>query len=123
MIGNREIDALVAEKVMKEKIITNRDMYTDKLLSITGIDPETKILMSTEEDIPHYSTDIAAAWECFIKASDGVCGNFYVERIEGPLTSEYRCMLDTEDGRTEMSALTAPMAIALAALKAVGEEI
>lgn len=56
MKAGRELDALVAEKVMGrnltlEKELTEHEMWLSQLM------PEIII------HIPHYSTDIAAAWE------------------------------------------------------------
>jgi len=55
---NREIDALVAEKIMGRKK-TARYCYDEKIEILL---PESHI-KSGFVDIPHYSTDISAAWE------------------------------------------------------------
>ena len=68
--------------------------------------------------IKNYSTDIAAAWEIppMIKDSE----HFYVSRmIDGKWAAQF-CPLGNHIARAEAD--TAPMAICLAALKAVGYE-
>ena len=108
-MDNRAIDAAIAEHVMGHKVITNglgmKLMYPDKVHSL--------------QEVPSYSTDIAAAWqvveklgqmdvECytnqdgslFYNASTG--GGFNINFSEAP---------------------TAPMSICLAALKAKGVEV
>lgn len=52
----REIDALVAEKVMGGKVMRDCTMNRNPM-SVDWPDGETT-------ELPHYSTDIAAAWEC-----------------------------------------------------------
>ena len=99
---NREIDALIAEHFMGFMSAN----------AVTG--------MGTKNDfvfyLPHYSTDIAAAWEvvrvfstwpwCFTSSGD-----------------TFKFDLGYEGERYSAIAETAPMAICLAALKAKGVDV
>ncbi len=108
---SREIDALIAEKVMG-------------LVVSDGITTEW-------DDVPHYSTDIAAAWEvyqrCFwygkTKYQPGdclvVCHNPYCETKE----EYWVAYMDYDHLECFTRADTAPMAICLAALKAKGIDV
>lgn len=106
----RELDALVAEKVMGWK------------RSLTGfwfppdLHPNANII---GHEIPHYSTDTGAAWEVVEKFP-----HFYLFRwiAGGPMPGQWECRFsDTDDGTKIVWADTAPHAICLAALKAVGK--
>lgn len=98
-LSTREIDALVADHVM-------------------GLSGPWGATFLGGKPLPHYSTDIAAAWEVVEKVGD--------IKLEG-----YRCVdgcfrwcvttFDLDD--IEIRADTAPMAICLAALKAKGVEV
>lgn len=125
-MNNRQIDALVAEKVMGWRYVYDYD-------TIYTIDPDT----DKPEIVPKYSTDIVAAWQVVEKLP-------YDPRPKGE--RYYECegftLMKLHDGRwfagwyeiipyegshdmSEYSVVadTAPMAICLAALKAVGVEI
>jgi hypothetical protein len=108
MSPGRELDALVAEKVMGVSTeIVERGLSYEESKCIT-------VRACSSRFLPHYSTNIAAAWEVVSEMADkgylyalspGVC-NF--------------CLLGTNTWtRGEGSA---PHAICLAALKAVGHE-
>lgn len=110
---SREIDAKVAEHVMGRETHWESADYFFKRTSLIPA-----------QRVPHYSTDIKAAWEVFNKlgAGEGMCRK-HVERLDGPLTSEWRCCIAAEDWTVWESAHTAEMAICRAALKAAGIEI
>jgi hypothetical protein len=127
----RELDALVAERVMRWKLHTQ---FTPPRWSVPGAPPQFN--MPTE--CPPYSTDIAAAWEV-VEALEGKTileldehgafrsrenGGF---QLQGPyIRSQWRAgwlERDHEYYLAEEVAATAPLAICLAALKAVGVEV
>jgi len=96
MPAGREMDSLIAEKVLdcwvpnSELIINKRDRQT--------------------YEMPHYSTDIAAAWEVVEKIGGG---HTVIRYRDG----SYRCI--HERTMDAASAETAPLAICRAALKLV----
>ncbi len=102
MKPGKELDRLVAEKVM--------DYYKnfDNILSP-----------------PKYSTDIAAAWEVVEKLAEDTHGGFALNQLRFPHRQGIRGYLTSFYGEThvEATADTAPHAICLAALKAVGVEV
>lgn len=130
MEAGRELDALVAEKVLKFEIEWRccEDEHHEM-----GYRPR-KVVYSTDglplygEILPGYSTDIAAAWQ--LMESRQMVGQTIGYLAETP--SEHFTDI-TEDGwarkwmctsRGEpIYAATAPHAICLAALKAVGVDI
>lgn len=111
MQAGRDLDALVAEKVMKNPLGR----------------PSFEVAQKWFTDLPHYSTDIAAAWEV-VEELKGQCRLILrTSRLSisqssvvsaafvdcGPLEeAQYMCR--------EAVLETAPHAICLAALKAVG---
>lgn len=119
MKPGRELDALVAEKVMGIKLPT-------ALIYRPCDVPDPKVL----DDIilPHFSTDIAAAWEVVEKMKsfqlnlsngNGYWACFFKDNTKN---GEWSCPTTI----TYESAETAPLAICLAALKVmaggVGQE-
>lgn len=112
----REIDALVAEKVFPDSCWITQPDYD-------GVSRKT---------VPPFSTDIAAAWEvvekvkitALIQIKTGEwCARFEdSEWTEADSYYEVRMYKD-EHADTYAYAETAPMAIALAALKACGVEV
>lgn len=104
----RKLDALVAEKVMGWK---------DVNLNGTGIPPHLKEPYLGQHDrYENYSTDIAAAWDVVnMFDSFELKGNFY--GVKATL-SDYK-----NDKFAEVTALSGPMAICLAALKAKGIDV
>lgn len=104
MKAGRELDALVAEKVMGWNCEL-RECHT------------RKVLHSEYGGPPHYSTDIADAWLVVEKIDQQVtvtkCADGWLVTID-----DYFC-----HGGVEIMAGTAPLAICLAALKAVGVDI
>jgi hypothetical protein len=112
-----ELDALVAEKVMGWTI--------DKLHGFTVvINPEMKkndwiAFLNGFSPYPAYSTDIAAAWSV-VKKFD------YLYLFRSPEINDgmYECKLTMADERKYYAlSESAPHAICLAALRAVGVEI
>lgn len=109
MKPGRELDALVAEKVMGWKSVEHR--FEDPFHRWDGIAPEHG---SHRFTVPDFSTDIAAAWEVVEKLNDLI--------LERDVTAEgtrYNVVIDG----IETWAETAPHAICLAALKAVGHQL
>ena len=139
MKAGRELDALIAEKVMEHKVIRKGEEFTGfPLLLHSSGDWETGI---AKEDIwqigersyspfslPHYSTQIADAdllldklvemWHCpaLIYDDDGQWGVAFdgIQNIRG---TDDLCTTFLIDAN--MFADTAPLAICLAALEAV----
>lgn len=109
--AGRELDAKIAELVMGHKIVPGPDEL--------GI----KVNITECKRIPHYSTDIAEAW--------GVVERLYQIGYDVSLESfksiEYKCnyrvvfaKIDNQEISYMAFAESAPLAIVLAALKAVG---
>ncbi len=103
MKPGRELDALVAEKVMGWKMDASAVWH--------GPGPSCLVL-------PHYSTDIADAWEIVekLQSQDWACILDNVKDFLGNWQAHFEkdrraCTAESE---------SAPHAIALAALKAVG---
>jgi len=132
MKPGRELDALVAEKVFGAKKITQdaRGLLRADIDLYTPCCPCMEDRMSREDfrDVPEYSTDIAIAWEVVEKLRsipgmdldvswDGgrwlVNLGIYRKDERGYLNLDY-------DSVQEEEGETAPHAICLAALKAVG---
>ena len=102
MQAGRELDALVAEKVMGWTAIKG-DL---------GSMPDGRIYV----EVPYYSTAIAAAWGVVEKCKYEV----WIRCLHG--SCEVR-VVDCGHEITRVDADTAPLAICLAALKAVGYEL
>lgn len=107
MKPGRELDALVAENVFGIESTT---------ISPTGIDVLVK--KGTVRPIPHYSTNIAAAWEVVERFS-------YFTITQSKLDKElYHAEFKGRLGEFFIAeGESAPHAICLAALKAVGVEL
>lgn len=112
----RELDVLIAERVMGDDLsFRPADRLED------GIKPGA-IFYDVQPEPRPYSTDIACAWEVVEKFTD-LC--FSLSKVG----DEWECELDSNDGKFLQngptvhvfgSGETAPHAICLAALKAVG---
>jgi hypothetical protein len=105
----RKIDALIAEHMFGHEVFTNglgiQLMYPEKLRAATNV--------------PHYSTNIATAWDIVEKLhGHGV-------RIEtgSDGVNRYRCLSYYNDTCISVRATTAPLAICLLALKSKGIDI
>ena len=122
MKAGRELDALIAEKVMGWEA-TADGLYWDARQKRTRLVLGSAIAKKREEmgieNGPGFvfapSTDIAAAWEVVEKAD---LWSLYGSIGDGP----YRACIQFEDREGLMTADTAPLAICLAALKAVSQE-
>ncbi len=127
MVAGRELDALVAEKVMG---LTVKLMYDPGFIDIgpwekvDGVsDPPDAI--EGWCPVADYSTSIAAAWEVWEKLiEDGWYPDLITTYGPGEKTPIYRCELhrgwDGLDDHLVVCADTAPASICLAALAAVG---
>lgn len=117
MEAGREFDALVAELVMERKVVETSDGPQINKCVVCGEAKESDEQKGHWFEglrLLHYSTGIAAAWEVVSKLKDrsptvfwGIDNSLWWCRFEHPI---------------EVSACadTAPLAICLAALKAVG---
>lgn len=145
MKAGREIDALVAEKVMGWRRMTYAEQYAkcprphgygnDNRLTSYWHSSELHNGVYREaaraEDCPDYyepedawspSTDIAAAWEVVIHLRSKDYIDFEL-RMEPGRESATASFIMPAGNRISASANDAPAAICLAALKAVGVEI
>lgn len=141
MSPGRELDALIAEKVMGVKVVdwpTGREYPVASALAL-------KALSDTQESrIPHYSTSIADAWLVVEKLAQnyhkdtgigsGYSGHgFVLEHCTENSEGRWICRLpstvcappyeEMDSFAVYQTADTAPLAICLAALKAVGVEV
>ena len=113
----RELDTLVADKIFG---LTMRDRYTGKEVPIT-LD---QLLMSGSAlrimNLPRYSTDIGAAFEVVKKLQETAIVEVSVHK------GDWSCSINRSGNEVPdyfASADTAPHAICLAALKAVGVDL
>ncbi len=117
----RELDALVAEKVMGLKIVVKVWGTGKKYRSFSVGEPDYIYSSDRPEgelinSVPRYSTDIAAAWEVVEKL-----GQHF--QLFSPTDNRPSWEARFRDGRFKLvtaEAATGPHAICLAALKAVG---
>ena len=124
MNAGRELDALVAEKVMG---LNFPDNYLEAEKRWVNLDPTPADCIIMMNVIPHYSTQIADAWRVVEKLLPHFRLEYYdAEAVEGHTdytdTTGWHCdfWLDSGHGCAEAGA-TAPLAICLAALKAVDD--
>jgi hypothetical protein len=125
---SRELDALVAEKVMGLEWAA---FYTSSAYgawySKTNLGPRTKekgqLPRPDFDSLPAYSNDISAAWEVVEKIAPACDGEFRLERDE---SGQWECEIGYHVADACYPRIakgeTAPHAICLAALKAVGHE-
>lgn len=104
----RKLDALVAEHVMGERVIETDDCNGDDNLWLDRHD---------DLELPHYSTDIADAWELVEKI---LTDDFQVKFVN---YDDNRKWMAGWDGWNFTYGATAPLAICLAALKAKAIDI
>ena len=136
MDAGRELDKLIAEKVMDEpeywSVHFGGSHYGD-FKTLAGaekcakkIQGDYKARVETYFDCPHYSTDIVAAWEVVEKLGNWHGFDFIISIPVQKLGDEkyeagwYEQSHDGPESRAVGYADTAPLAICLAALKAVG---
>ena len=110
--AGRPLDALIADKVMR--------LYVDAHVMYAAHCPDTNCCDG--EPIPEYSTDIAAAWLVVETLQSGPHYKFvHIAVYDG----QWSCWTEHVAGDPPIglcSADTAPLAICLAALKAVGQQ-
>lgn len=121
MEAGRELDALVAEKVMGWEpgpggihLFPPKDEPNRK--RFTRWNGEARVT-----EIPHYSTDIAAAWEVVEKL--GHKFQMFLNTRGKWTEADFVHWPDNLKGYVAASADTAPLAICLAALKACGVDL
>lgn len=113
--AGRELDALVAERVMGWMSVGLRARYGMLAADWRGHDPLSRVGPEFECAVPHYSTDIAAAWQVVEKVQASghrVC-------LYRQWNGQYHCVFGTAFAPNfpgERHADTAPLAICLAAL-------
>ncbi len=116
MKAGRQLDALVAEKVMGWELTQSRLGHYHVITSPSGKP------IKTHSHIPLFSTDIAAAWLVVEKLiTDG-----YEVSIDSIIDGFFECGINKDDGEIdariigwEREAPTAALAICLAVLEAV----
>ena len=126
MNPGRELDALIAEKVMGLKNIRKDGGFAHFVEPdyVHGNHPQR----NSGIPIPHYSTDIAAAWEVVEKISPiriekherAVGGFIYRVSIVSEVNNWEGCGRFPAGYNWSIEKETAPHAICLAALRAVG---
>ena len=124
MKAGRELDALIAEKVMG--LIAYKVQLVAPPPRVRTIDE----LQRVGSPLPHYSTDIAAAWEVVQKLGRWRGFDFMLVMPDPEQTFHlhtyeagwYEATNDGPERRVVGDADTAPLAICLAALKAVSQE-
>lgn len=123
MKPSRELDALVAEKVMGYE----RAM----MIAPTGgpaqgcwVRSPDKVFWDRHDSLPHYSTEISAAWDVVEKLTDGDF-SLSIERYHELYTEVFLSRKGPDEYRAPaiVAGKTAPHAICLAALKSVGVEL
>lgn len=143
----RELDALVAEKVMgyTRRIVPKHSLPNTDIPGATfpredgwlftnsgGFDDyfmghvndmfvsQSRGFPETLGFVPPYSTDIAAAWGVVEKVGMGEIHEVLVGKSSTDVTDDYYCVIQFADRTVEVRAASAPHALCLAALKAVG---
>lgn len=108
---SRELDAWIAEHVMGLKNVRDNGIGS----KFHG-PPSSEIGLPAV--VPHYSTDIAAAWEVVEKM------DHYMVTVWRPnmKIERFQCVLSMDSKVSDAYATTAPMAICLAAKKALEEK-
>jgi hypothetical protein len=111
----RELDALVAEKVMGLKFSPNKSKNWN-----LAIDPEAL----HDFEIPHYSTEIAAAWEVRAEVKKWLFSRKlkFKDALQRAITDRVGFGQGVVIHKEEMILYAEPVDICLAALKAVGYE-
>lgn len=133
MQASRELDALVAEKVMGYTLRFAAKAWTDADWMGSDTPTETNVMAiyapfeqfprsgAFDKSIPHYSTDIAAAWEVVEKLYErGLCvgvSTLHEWKTKCECSVYYADMAQRMVANADAD--TAPHAICLAALKAL----
>jgi hypothetical protein len=121
MKAGRDLDALVAEKVMGMNQFPHEPLDSMGMCHRCFRPAGLGDALPKSCDPPHYSTDITAAWEVVEKLD--LLGEWELWRHTDPYTKEPKWIVgraDYEQGETYAVADTAPLVLCLAALKAVG---
>ena len=115
---NRELDALVAENIFGCKLSFDSNANRYHCLCAVGVHPNKG---KTSYYIPHYSSDISAAWEVFTLVSKEIGCLTKLSTFPGTWEDEYTwsCDFTTAVGLAD----TAPMAICIAALRSKGIDV
>lgn len=118
MKPGKELDALIAENVMGLPVLDYNNYGT---ITVSYENDENR--QAVWVDLPKYSTDITAAWEVAEKLAEK--GFYYEIQQAWSQENTKRCRVYLNDGEARYIAIgdTAPHAICLAALKALGVEI
>jgi hypothetical protein len=122
---SRELDAKIAELLGWTEIVVKPLLHAEGL-SVQGIRPDAKPSPYTgyipKFEVPHYSTDIAAAWEVLEKFAekDGHHSPAITSAFVGEGKAKGWCV--SLGGVHSVFGDTAPRAICLAALKAMGDQ-
>jgi hypothetical protein len=117
---DRELDALVAEKVMDD-VVEYRQLQQTEKMYYEGISAsEIPIYKNDALNPKPYSTDIAVAWEVVNNKKQFV--SFDIAR-DGGLDEYVATAWVDWNTRFSQCSDSAPRAICLAALKAVGVEV
>ena len=118
--AGRELDALIAEKVMGWTSVAMAGLFTQfPAIALCGLPPGAQ-LNADLQVVPRYSTQIAAAWQVVEKFKMTITPNNCHPHIKA------KWCVDVElKGSHELwlaGAETAPLAICRAALRAVGQD-
>lgn len=117
MKAGRELDALIAEKVMGYDVKTWNEVY-----EVAKRKEDIPVIVLEEKQcrsIPRYSTNISDAWQVVEELSAYYGVEVYQDKVVPCECNVYH--LGSRKSRA--IADTAPLAICLAALKAVGVEV
>ena len=120
MKAGRELDALIAEKVMGFKLVAE-EVEIGKPMHELFRAPNGRGYYHYQ--LPRYSTNIADAWEVVEKlvSTPGPNGDHHSVRVD--YSGDAVVVIDeNEDWQVSAIAETAPLAICLTALKAVSQE-
>lgn len=142
MTAGRELDALVAEKVMGWKRWTCADFQFQKAVLyhsnpqylVTWRRDDSLPLCEDQPSVPRYSTDIAAAWTVVEKMHEEGFGveighactpgyGWYATFVANAAQYEHSEDYEPATERMAVRAPATPLAICLAALKALDAEV
>jgi hypothetical protein len=115
MNAGRELDALVAEKVMGWTIVTESDFGLCWKIPLAGGGFEFR----SDESTPYYSTDMVAAFQLVERLAE--TQGFFLGKHGTPGRPPWCCRFGVAPSLTEGE--TAPFVICVAALKAVGVHV
>jgi hypothetical protein len=128
MIAGRELDKMVAEKVMGN--LTSDEPVWQRTYNLPDGLCETTRDRVLRRTLPNYSTDIAAAWEVVNRIHADTKLVFQLAAPQQDYVNEKwranfnkKWWLDESPYYYEVDADTAPLAICLAALKAKGVRV